>query len=281
MKKIIASILVGIMFFSCGVSVASAQVGDVIDVALHTDIFVYINGYPIPSYAVSGQSVIVAEDLRNFGFDVTWNQGDRSLTITRNDSFDVTPMYVEKNHTTGEIFTNILETDIVVRANGQVVTSYAMNGYTMVPVEELTMLGAVTWMPEERALHLKVESLYNNYFTDGIGVAYACYANTSVPNYGWVMKKAFTYEHINDYDGMTEISAAYGDESYKNQYENIQTYVEYLLKQGWRVKAEEHNLDHYYVTYLMENPDMQCMMYIETSGSGGVCIEATIYKTKI
>ena len=29
--------------------------------------------------------MVVAEDLRNYGFDVTWNQADRALTIDRDD----------------------------------------------------------------------------------------------------------------------------------------------------------------------------------------------------
>ena len=159
MKKIVANILVVVVLMSCFSMVASAKVGDKIGQALHTDIVAYINHYAIPSYAVNGQSVIVAEDLRNFGFDVTWNANSRSLSIARNGNTWVTPMNVTKQGATGSKFTDILATDIKVYAGGRRITSYAMNGYTMIPVEELTMFGEVYWVQNERALKLWVNGL--------------------------------------------------------------------------------------------------------------------------
>ena len=160
MKKIVASILTVALLLSCFGMVAQAKVGDVKGSALHTDIVAYINHYAIPSYAVNGQSVIVAEDLRNFGFDVAWNQYDRSLVITRNRNTAVNSMSVKKDGATGSKFTDILETDIKVYAGGQLITSYAMNGYTMIPMEELTMFGQVNWVQGERALKMWVDGLH-------------------------------------------------------------------------------------------------------------------------
>ena len=160
MKKIIAVVLCAVLMLSCFSMVASAKVGDVIGLALHTDIVAYINHYAIPSYAVNGQSVIVAEDLRNFGFDVTWDQWDRSLTISRNWDTNVKSMSVNKAGVPGTKFTDIYATDIKVYAGGRRITSYAMNGYTMVPMEELTMFGEVHWVQNERALKMWVDGLH-------------------------------------------------------------------------------------------------------------------------
>ena len=80
MKKVIALILCILL---C-TGVCQARVGDVIGAAYHTDIVAYINHWAIPSYAVNGQSVIVAEDLNYCGFDVVWNNNTRSLSITTN-----------------------------------------------------------------------------------------------------------------------------------------------------------------------------------------------------
>ena len=120
-----------------GMSVVSeARVGDVIGSALHTDIVVYINNYSIPSYAVNCQSGVVAEDLRNFGFDVVWNEYARSLSISRNSDYNVYPMHVDKSHGVGEWYTSILATDISVWAGGKRLTSYAMNGsYSVFGIE--------------------------------------------------------------------------------------------------------------------------------------------------
>ena len=159
MKKNIAILLTTVLMLSCFSMAVSAKVGDVIGQALHTDIVAYINHYAIPSYAVNGQSVIVAEDLRNFGFDVTWDGYSRTLTISRNGSPWVTPMDFKKDSAFGKKFTNILQTDIKVYANGKQIKSYAMNGYTMIPMEELTMFGEVYWVANERAIKLWVDGL--------------------------------------------------------------------------------------------------------------------------
>lgn len=156
MKKVISIILSAVMLFG---TTAFAKIGDKIDVALNTDIVAYINNYAIPSYAVKGTSCIVAEDLRNFGFDVAWDSVTRTLSISRNNSTTVNPMSFSKTAKTGSYFADILETDISVYANSQKITSYAMNGYTMIPVEELTMFGEVYWVEGERALKLWVNGL--------------------------------------------------------------------------------------------------------------------------
>ena len=157
MKKPVCFLLLVVMLL--GVT-AHAKIGDKIGVALNTDIVVYINNYAIPSYAVNGTSCIVAEDMRNFGFDVTWNSADRSLSIYRNSDIYVNAMSFSKDAKTGSVFADILETDIAVYANNIKITSYAMNGYTMIPVEELTMFGVVNWVSTERALKLWVDGLH-------------------------------------------------------------------------------------------------------------------------
>ena len=148
------------MVFTFAMTGISAKVGDVIGSALHTDIVAYINNYAISSYAVNGQSCIVAEDLRNYGFDVSWNDFTRSLSITRNANISVDEQFVSKDGATGSFCADILETDIVVFANGVQIPSYAINGYTMIPMEHLTCFGEVYWVSEERALKLWVDGLH-------------------------------------------------------------------------------------------------------------------------
>ena len=159
MKKLISMLLICIMVMSLS---TYAKVGDVVGQALNTDIVAYINNYAIPSFAVNGQSCVVAEDLRNFGFDVTWDGENRSLSITK--SKNVTPhimtqLEFAKTAPKGSFFADVLETDIVTYAEGIKVPSYAINGYTMVPMEELTMLGEVVWNPELWILEMKVNGL--------------------------------------------------------------------------------------------------------------------------
>ncbi len=159
MKKLI-SIITALVSALCMLTPVSAyKIGDYIGTVYHTDIVAYINNYAIPSYAASGTSVVVAEDLRNFGFDVIWDNDTRTLSISRNDEKTPAGMDFVKDGTPSMPFTSILYTDIVVYANGEKVPSYAINGYTMIPMESLTMLGEYEWVPEERALKMWVDGL--------------------------------------------------------------------------------------------------------------------------
>ena len=159
-KNIVSGLLILSLFMGCSFTqTAKAKVGDVVGTAVHTDIVAYINHYAIPSYAANGQSCIVAEDLRNFGFDVIWDEASRSLNIWRNSNTSVSEMTVTKLEKSGTFFSNILETDIKVFANGSQLTSYALNGYTMIPIEELNVFGPVYWVPEERAIKLWIFNL--------------------------------------------------------------------------------------------------------------------------
>lgn len=161
MKKILSLILIALILVT-GYVVSAVPVGTVIGEALHTDIVVYINNFAIPSYAVNGQSAIIAEDLRNFGFDVVWYQETRSLHIDRNHAVAYpTQMDFSKTQPTGARYDYILSTDITVYAAGYRLTSYAINGVTMIPVEELTMLGNISWNASDRALYMTVDGLYS------------------------------------------------------------------------------------------------------------------------
>ncbi len=155
MKKIIGLILLCLM--SWGTYAHAAQITGR---AEHTDIVAYINHYAIPSYAVNGTSVVVAEDLRNYGFNVDWDGEARTLSISRNSDTKATPMSFYKERVpNGTKFADIYKTDIKVYANGQQVTSYAINGYTMIPMEELSMFGDVIWVSEIRALKMWIDGM--------------------------------------------------------------------------------------------------------------------------
>ncbi|MBQ7974722.1 MAG: hypothetical protein IJ300_03440 [Clostridia bacterium] len=159
-KKLISLIISAASILSAVASVSAANVGDVIGTVYNTDIVAYINNYAIPSYAANGTSVVVAEDLRNFGFDVVWNGEARTLTISRNEITQPAEMKVMKTGQPSTKFADLLYTDIKVYGNGIQLPSYAINGYTMVPVEALTMFGTCNWVSEERALKLWIDNVH-------------------------------------------------------------------------------------------------------------------------
>ena len=114
---------------------------------VYSDISAYINHYPIPSYAYEGGTVVVAEDLRNYGFDVTYDNNSRTLSITPNRYATVlTGMGTVYKHGNklGQHFADALYSDINVYFNGSWIPSCAINGYTMVKLEDLASSGAGT-----------------------------------------------------------------------------------------------------------------------------------------
>ncbi len=159
MKKAIKKLLILLSIFSVMpqyVGLANTKCGE----ALNTDIVAYINNYSIPSYAVNGTTVIVAEDLRNYGFDVQWDGATKTLGITRSPWNTIVGMsFYENIEAVGSRFCDLYYTDIAVYAGNTRLTSYAMNGYTMIPIEELTMFGEVHWAQDIRAIKLWIDGM--------------------------------------------------------------------------------------------------------------------------
>jgi len=162
MKKKIFMFIIS-LFMLMSLEAYVAEIGDKIGTVYNTDIVAYINNYAVPSYAANGQSVIVVEDLRNFGFDVVWDEGSRTLSVFRNEELYPAAMNVRKKGITGSYFCDLLHTDISVYANGVKIPSYAINGYTVIPIESLTVFGICNWVPEQRAVKLWVDGLNIRY----------------------------------------------------------------------------------------------------------------------
>ena len=240
MKKFIAVVLTIFTLLSCTCMVSYAKVGDIIGTAYHTDIVCYINNCAVPSYAVNGTSVIVAEDLNNFCFDVVWNGNTRSLNISSNYSKGIEPMFVGKGYATGTKFTNILATDISVWANGRRITSYAMNGYTMIPVEELAVFGEVIWDPQQRALKLWIDGV--EYPEKMQPVSHRYYPGTSVPDYGWITE-SICFNEESDWEG-TKMNY------YISDYADVQAYIRHIKSVGFVLDLTAYDADGYYEGYI-------------------------------
>lgn len=139
MKKFLSLFAACAIIMSVWALPASAKVGDVVGEVVYTDISAYINHYPISAYAYDGGMVVVAEDLNNYGFDVTYNDATRSLSIMPNREKQIAGMSpVYKNaHRARQHFANALSSDINVYFNGTWINSCAINGYMMVKLEDL------------------------------------------------------------------------------------------------------------------------------------------------
>ncbi len=144
LKKLLAIILcVGMIVCGLPLTASAANVGDIIDYVLYTDITTYINGYYIPSYNINGYTAVVVEDLLYYGFDVIWDGAAKTLKVTRNYAREFCPPDTYKptknTHKVGDRAMPVLYTDIVTYFAGDQVTSYNVDGRTIAYVDDLAL----------------------------------------------------------------------------------------------------------------------------------------------
>ncbi len=135
MKKLIALVFGFVFVFSAH---AYAKIGDIAGNIYSTDILTQVDGVDITGYAVEGETMIALEDLRDYGFNVYYNDNVRSLFVTKTGkaSADFNPQI--PRGTVGKLVGHYYETDIVAYVNSIKVPTYAIDGKLVVSVEELT-----------------------------------------------------------------------------------------------------------------------------------------------
>ena len=121
---------------------AYAAPGDAVGEIYSTDILAYVNGSPIVSYNIGGQTVILAEDLCNndtgvhYGFDCVYDNNTRTLTLTSLFNKGNADITVSRGKV-GEIVGTVYETDIKVIFNSHEVKGYNIGGQTAICIEDL------------------------------------------------------------------------------------------------------------------------------------------------
>lgn len=222
MKKTLFFItIVFTLLFMGKVCYANENLGD----AVYTDIVTYINHVPIQSYNFNGKTLIAAEDLTYFGFDVKWNEYKRTLTITRNkNKNDINIPFVTcpTNDEIGKKEFTVTTTDIGVYTGNYKYSSYGgIDGYTLIDINDLACIDnvSIVWVPEVRALKIWVEDgleMYNymirpmpnfTYYEDYSAPEYSYYWNwentDSVFMLNFYMKTDTGYYVNNDYGTLT------------------------------------------------------------------------------
>lgn len=116
---------------------AYAAIGDIAGNIYSTDILTEIDGVPIGGYAVEGETMIALEDLKDYGFNVYYNDNVRTLFVTKSGqpTEDFSPK-IERG-TVGKMVGHYYETDIVAYVNSIKVPTYAIDGKLVISVEQL------------------------------------------------------------------------------------------------------------------------------------------------
>ena len=148
MKKLIC---LGLLLLLCSLP-AQAKTGDAVGSYYATDIVTTLNGFPIESINIGGNTLIDAEAMADYGFSVTWLSETRYLDIT---SFgapnEARPATKENTHPVGTALGRYYETDIVTVLDGGPITAYNIGGRTFLHAEEMARLGyIVRWDGDAR-----------------------------------------------------------------------------------------------------------------------------------
>lgn len=166
MKKII--LILGILL--CLSTAVHAQiVGEV----LSTDITAFIDEQPIESFNINDYTYVIAEDLCDYGFSVTYNESERTLLIERDKEADRGFLAMEKVNIKKadvpfrEKVFDVYETDIVTYIGPDAANAYNVNGQTLIMIDELSRFGNFSYDDSARCVKIDMagfdeESILNN-----------------------------------------------------------------------------------------------------------------------
>lgn len=163
-EKLLTLLLLTVCALTFVTPVGAYSIGDVIDSAVYTDIIASINDYNIASYNINGSTAVVAEDLINYGFSVTWVSEERALYIKRNSAKKVASTYIAPSvspYQVGKKAQNVLYTDIKTYINGAKVNSYNINGKTIINFDDLAVFGNIVYDDTVRRLDLSIDDGLN------------------------------------------------------------------------------------------------------------------------
>lgn len=150
MKKIL---FVPILLLSLILSGFTAYGATPIANAVTTDIVASINGAPIPCCNFFGQVCIFAEDLADYGFDVSYSHDGGELYITYDDNFHppVTATYTPpQNRPIGRLAYKVYPSNVTAMVDGNKMSSFSADGKTLIYFKALEPYGDVVWNVENR-----------------------------------------------------------------------------------------------------------------------------------
>lgn len=137
----------------------SGQQDGVIGSVVTTDIKAYINGAEIPAYNVDGNMIIIGADLRSYGFDVVYDNTDRTSSVslsTYGGTWDPIIITADDSLEVGTEIMSVYETDITMLVNGTPVTGYNVEGRMAFRFAELAVFGLYYYDNENRSTNLWV-----------------------------------------------------------------------------------------------------------------------------
>lgn len=164
MRKIAFLLVLLIVLSSCITAYAVEPLG----YAVYSDVVAYINHYVIPSYNFNGRTLVVAEDLVNYGFKLFWNEYSNTLSIRRDfDKFQINEMlyFRPSEIELGKNDIAITTSTVTVLIGGHLCTGFGgIEGKTLIDINDLACINniSVDWVPDIKAVKV--------WITDGLSM---------------------------------------------------------------------------------------------------------------
>lgn len=132
----------------------SFQVGDVVGKVLSTDIEAQVNGSTIASMNIDGLTAVVAEDLRNYGFDVAWVPQRKEVAIAPVHGKTIRSKEAAPGNKqpVGQEIGDVLYTNIRATYEGKSIRSFNIGGKTAIVLNDLASFGKLDWNEGARKL---------------------------------------------------------------------------------------------------------------------------------
>lgn len=132
-----------------------------VGVVKSTDIVTFIDGSPIESYNYNDNTYIEAEKLANYGFDVKWNETERTLEISRAERSFTPYADDDINEKKGgrTLFVpvyDVYSTDIVTYVNGKPAGGINVGGRTLVSNDYMEEYGICTYDNNSRSYRIDI-----------------------------------------------------------------------------------------------------------------------------
>ena len=164
MKKNLCIILVTAILFSLFVPVTGVLANSYVGTAVKSDTIAYINNYPIPSYNLNGYTFIQVEDLAYYGFDIKWNEYNKTLRIIRNDSpyIDFIPTFRPAEWEIGQTEFDMHTTNVrtYIGNYGYEIECYSgLPGCTYINIENIAVFGEIQYVPELKHVKIWIKNL--------------------------------------------------------------------------------------------------------------------------
>ncbi|MBQ4630979.1 MAG: D-alanyl-D-alanine carboxypeptidase [Clostridia bacterium] len=130
-----------------------------------TDMSTFINGHEVPTFARIANptcAVVVVEDLRNYGFDVTWYDDTKTLVAKYNPDKEITPMPLDYyKGKTGKLACSVYNQKVnVVIDDGatqhHLNDVFNLNGYMGVSVDEFKAFCGFGWDEATRSINISI-----------------------------------------------------------------------------------------------------------------------------